>query len=391
MEFRILDKEFNTLNIIDTFESVLWTMRIAETGDFELYTPVTNNLLNDLSIGNYFFSELFYNDATDTAALMFIETVEIESDVENGSKIKATGRDLKSILDRRIVWTQTSFKASVDTVDKVVETLLNEAIINPQDWTKTYQSGDTGSITITVLGADRKIDNFVFIKDENETYPALLEDVQYEGDTLYEAFKQLCENYNIGFNILYNFTTGNFEFHLIKLRDRSFEQHENVPIIFSSAYENLRSSNYIISDSAEKTVGLVVGEGDELNRMYNVVGSGSGLYRKEMNISASDISRTKEDGTEYGNATYLSMLKDKGNKELNNNKFIKTYEGSVETSKGFNYPGDFDIGDVVEIVNEYDISSKVLISEIILSISANGYSVTPTFAVYEEEPKQGGE
>lgn len=392
MEFRILDKNMQAHAIIDSFESVIWTARVGDAGDFELYTPVTPTILEEIQLGFYFFSDLFYDEVNDKAMLMFIETITIESDAEKGAKIKVTGRDLKTILDRRIVWEQASFKASTDNVKDVIKKLLTDSIINPQDWSKSYQDGDTGqTITIQELGANRKINNFVFI-DEDYTYPTLTEDVQYDQNYVFDAITDLCNKYKLVYNVLYNFTTGNFEFHLAPYRDRTYTQYANSPVLFSSAFENLKSSNYISSKSVERTVGLVVGEGDEYNRMYNLVGGGSGLDRKELPVNASDISRTLEDGTEYGNATYLSMLKDKGEKELLENKYIETYEGEVVVGEDFTYPGSFDIGDIVEIINEYEISAKVLISEIVLSISEKGYSVAPTFSVYsEEENEEGGE
>ena len=150
-------------------------------------------------------------------------------------------------------------------------------------------------------------------------------------------------------------------------------------MIFSPQYQNLRDSKYIESAEKEKTVGLVTGEGDEYNAMYAVVGSGTGLNRKEVGISGSDVSRTKEDGTEYGNRSYINMLIEKGNQELDKQKYVETFEGTAEVTRNFDYHKDYDIGDVVEIVNEWGISAGVLISEVVMSSDTSGTSIIPTF------------
>ena len=79
------------------------------------------------------------------------------------------------------------------------------------------------------------------------------------------------------------------------------------------------------------------------------------------------------------------MLKEKGTQELNKQKYTKTFEGTAEITKSFSYPEDYDIGDIVEIVNEWDISSSVLISEVVLSVGTDGISVVPTFASVNDD------
>lgn len=386
MEFRVLDENFNVYDVIDNYESAIWTIRFSEAGDFEIYTPVTTQLLDSMRIGWYLFSDKFYDSVTDTAHLMIIETIEIESDPENGNKIKITGRDLDSLLTRRIVWGQKNF-ATGTNVATIVQTILNENVINPSDWSRTYQAGDGGTVTVSVSGADRKIDNFV-LKPITGTFKNITGDLQLDGNEIYEVLNELCQNYKFGYEVLYNFTTGKFEFELKNYRDCTYQQTDNPAILFSPAFENIKNSNYLESSSNEKNSALIGGEGDEFNIMYQVYGSGKGLDRREVFISGSDVNQ-KDDSTGgmVSNRTYLNMLLEKGKTEMLNYIYTQTYEGTAETSRGYNYPDDFTIGDVVEIINEWGISAEVLVSEVVLSNSTSGYSIIPTFAAIEK----GGE
>ena len=359
------------------FSSLIWTVRIVEEGEFEFYTLVSEKLIDTFKIGWFLFCDKFYDEATDTAALMIIKSLEISSDADEGKKLTVRGKDLKDILNRRIVWGRVAFPIN-SNCKTIITTLLNDNLINPQDWTRTYQDSDTGSITQTVLGADRRIDDFIIIQNE-DTFPETTGEVQYENETLYDVIVGLCNEYKFGFSILYNFNTGKFEFRFLNYNYKTYDQNVNPPVIFSPQYQNLRDSKYIESAEKEKTVGLVTGEGDEYNAMYAVVGSGTGLNRKEVGISGSDVSRTKEDGTEYGNRSYINMLIEKGNQELDKQKYVETFEGTAEVTRNFDYHKDYDIGDVVEIVNEWGISAGVLISEVVMSSDTSGTSIIPTF------------
>lgn len=382
MDFRILDTNFKQVDTLDLYTSIIWTARFAEAGDFELYTPINARLLEAVKIGYYLFSDEFYDYEKDRATLMIIESIEITSDPEDGSKIKVTGRDLKSLLDRRIIWGQKTFKTGDNTLD-VIMTLMNENVINPPDWIKTYQSGDGGTITVSVSGENRKLTKLVYEAIEY-TFPNLDADCQYNGETIYDVIVDLCKRFNFGFEILYDFGTDKFIFKFKPEIDHSYDQVINNPLIFSPSFENLKNSNYIESGNTEKNAALIIGEGDEYNVMYNVLGNEySDMNRKEMSISASDVSRTKEDGSEYGNRTYLSMLLEKGEKEIALNPYTQTYEGTAEPTRGYQYLIDYDVGDICEVINEWGISSKVLISEVILSVGENNLSIIPTFSAIE--------
>ena len=47
MEVWILDTDFSSVSVLDTFESLIWTDRYREYGDFEIFAFPTSQLLND--------------------------------------------------------------------------------------------------------------------------------------------------------------------------------------------------------------------------------------------------------------------------------------------------------------------------------------------------------
>ena len=103
MEFTVLNQNFEKIYILETYESLIWVDKFNEPGTFELYGPVSNDLLEYFKPNNY-----LTNDESEH--VMIVEDISIESDVEDGNKIKIIGRSLESILDRRIIWNETTFK-----------------------------------------------------------------------------------------------------------------------------------------------------------------------------------------------------------------------------------------------------------------------------------------
>ena len=354
MNLLILDTAFNPVGIIDAFKSMIWVDRYQEAGDFELYVPASAKMINLLRIDYY----IWFNDSDHT---MIIEDLELSSDVEQGNFIIVTGRSLESILDRRIVWKQTNLKGNFQDA---IEKLLNDNIINPEV-------------------SNRKIENFIFNKTDDEHICNLKIDTQYTGDNIYDVITTICEENNIGFKIVLS-DDNEFIFSFYKGLNRSYDQLTNPYVAFSPQLENIINSNFYTSKANLKTVTLVSGEGEGASRKTTVVGGGSGLDRRELFSDARDISSDTETGT-LSDTEYLTLLKSRGLKNLTEYTTKEAFEGEVNTTNLFKYGVDFFIGDVVQIANEYGNEGVAYISEIIYSINNDGITVYPTFKVISKE------
>lgn len=358
MDLTILDTDLVPAAILDTFESLIWTDRFFEQGDFEIVVSVQDPVI-------MFLQEDYYLTLKESEHTMIIDTRQIDSDAEDGTKLIITGKSLESILNRRVIWKQTVLTGSLQNG---IQRLLNENAISP---------------TL----ADRTISNLVFEVSTDPVITALTIDAQYLGENLYEAIKALCEASGIGFKITLR-DDGKFVFKLYNGADRSYEQIANSYVIFSPSFENLINSNYLSSKATLKTVALVAGEGEGYARKTTSVaitsGAGSGLARREMFTDAGDISATIQGATEeetvvMPDATYLKLLAQRGTEQLAENAAISSFEGEAETGVMFKYGEDFFMGDVVQIINEYGLESRVRVIEFIRSQSESGIETYPTF------------
>lgn len=354
MEVWILNENFQSIIDLDVYESLIWTERYNGAGDFEIYTPVDTELLKNIRQNYYVWLE--ESDQT-----MIIEEIQVETDVESGNHLIISGRSLESILDRRIIWKQTNLNGNLQNG---IKKLITENAISP-------------SI------AERKIPNLIFEESTDPAITSLKLSAQYTGDNLYETLVAICDNFSIGWRIRFDGQSNQFIFSLYAGVDHSYDQFKNPYVIFSPDYENIISSNYVESDKTLKNVALVAGEDEGNVRRTITLGTASNLARREMFVDARDIQSQDSEGTTLSDAEYNAMLSTRGYEKLAENQRTMLFEGQIETTKGFIYGLDFLKGDIVQIVNEYGMESKVRVSEIVRAQDTTGYSTYPTFTVVE--------
>lgn len=336
------------VSVVENFSSFVWTDRYYSAGDFELYVPPTIRVLTQYIPG-------YYIVRPDSEHVMIIDSVLLEED-DDGYSYKISGESLESILKRRILWTDTTLSGNFQDA---IKTLLDGSIISP-------------SIV------DRKIDNFVFVKSEDEAITSLtIEEAEYSKDeTIYDIIEKNCQEFEIGFKV--TLTSDNkFAFTLYKGVDRSYDQTAVPYVIFSPAFDNLTSSSFLKSYTDYKNVALVTGtstdgEGESTD-LSTVVGEASGLDRRETHIDAGDV---------QGNT---SVLIKKGNEELAALKKTEAFEGEANVFNMFVYGKDFFIGDMVQLEDAFGNTGKSIVSEMVFSSDGEGEKFYPTFIVPEED------
>ena len=378
MDFMVLDKNFDAIAMIDTFTSAIWTVRYDQAGDFELYTPVRLDYLQNMVIGNY-----LWNRNSDR--LMIIETVEIQTDSEDGPQLYVSGRSLESILDRRII---TSSEVFTGNLSEIISTILTREVM---------------------ASGNRRIPGFIYTPPTDTRITSITAEFTARGENVYDIICSLCQENKIGFKVLPH-GTGGFEFQLYKGVDHSYDQNEVPYVVFSPSFENLLNSNYIKSFKAYKNAVYAVGtyqkevtitdkykdddgtwvetetttyEETEVTAWgYSESGTPSGLARREIFVDNGGVN----DGEQGGEASSWNAInKQKGLTELADHQTTTAFEGELEATRQYIYGEDFDIGDIVQVENEFGITGTVYISEIVWSQDVNGLTMTPTFTSTEDE------
>lgn len=353
MDIFVLNSNFERIALMDEYESCIWNIKYFDVGDFELYISASCENIKLLQRGHYLVRDkdivagCMYN-------VMIIEKIETQTDIENGDHLIVTGRELKSIVGRRIIWSQTNINGKVEVA---MRKLLTDHIIAPAD-------------------SARKIDNVIL--GELMGYPETMKQ-QVTGDNLLEYMTKVLTTYGIGWKCCLN-ENRQMVFSFYKGVDRSLSQDDNPHIVFSAENENILNSDHMVDYSAYKNVALIAGEGEGLARKTASIGTATGLDRYELYVDQRDASTNEGEITED---EYTEMLKQSGNEALGEHKMVETFEGEIEPHAMYVYGEDYQLGDIVTVTNLYDVTSNPRIIGVIESYSDEGESIIPTFSTWE--------
>lgn len=445
MQAYLLDKNYIAQEILDEYDSFIWTDRYYECGEFEYYTGATKEKIDAWKIG-YFLK----TSASDR--IMIIENRYIDTDVEDGPKLKITGQSAEALLKRRVIIEKVSYDKNTG-VQAIIKELITKHIINPAD-------------------TKRKISNFIFqdSTDTAITSAVLQKKREFYGEEVYTVVQEMCEAYGFGFKVTMN-SQNQFVFMLYNGVDRSFVQQTLPYVVFSPEFNNLANTNYEYATIDKQNV-VYLKSGDEDNpsgtweedtmddgeggstkiKRLNTdnalriiqVGTDTGIDRKEhWATTTADCQYTEEemaargwikptkpewgywtDGTdEYGQpikiwhddpsvseetkeaaqeayeeaqkayeraakkpeSVIIEELTKEANEKLDEVKPKADYDGEADLTHQFQYGLDYNLGDKLELINEFKMEGNVRMHEIIISHDSSGETIVPSFRSLQEE------
>lgn len=387
MKLYILNKDYEQIALIDQADSTLWIKRFNDIGECEIYLPCNYENLEVLQVGNFIYR---YDDDM----FLQIKTLEIETDVEKGDYIIATATDMCIIFSDRIVWDRIVFSGSVGNFLKKV---INDNVINSNQ-------------------RQRNIPNLTI---DEESFNAITDLISKEthSDDILQLIISTCKAYNIGFRVRYDLNAKKLVMVLKKGKNKATTQSEEY-IEFSPTFSNILSSSYKEDSSNYKNYAVVGAKDIDESLMYITVWQGntepSGENRKEIYVDATSQSReisVEELLLLYPNATlsgntysviiggisipvaivngdkvtlesiaFEKLLNIIGVNALIEHNRTQSFSGQVDTIDTYEYKKDYDLGDIVNVVNEYGISANAQIIEIFESEdNEKGYEIEPKF------------
>ena len=352
MELYVLDGLNGIQNIVNNFQSIIWNVQYYDKNDFQIVVPATKENLEAIQVGSYMVRGEDINNGV-YKNVMIVKNYQLDFDSDNGWLLTVTGKGLKNIVGQRIVWQQTNLSGYAETA---IRQVITENIIQPAD-------------------TKRAIDNFV-LADPNGFTEEI--ELQLFGENIADWLVEICKTYSFGWDVYID--NGNFVFTLYKGTDRTYNQQEVAPVVFSSEYDNLLSSSYSYNKENYQNAALIGGEGEGPDQRTATVGTAEGLERFEAYIDGGSVSSNGEIITVE---TYTKMLEEYGQTQLNQTAFTQNFSGEIDPAGMYVINQDYFLGDVVQIENESGIKATPRIIEIIYAEDENGSSVVPTFSEWE--------
>lgn len=160
-------------------------------------------------------------------------------------------------------------------------------------------------------------------------------------------------------------------FEVLKGTDRTAQQKERPPVIFSDTRENVENREYTLNDEESSNCAYVAGQGEGAARTIVTVGDEyTGNDRQEVFIDARDVENA-------------SALSERGRSKLAGMLPAESYSSDVFDG---GYRIKWDIGDFVTAIDEeYSVTLAKQILEVEENMDENGYVVIPTLGIPEKE------
>lgn len=360
MELYTLDSLLRREQVVDKFESLIWTERYSAFGDFSLLINSTRESRSQFLKGTRVALNRSYR-------VMTVETIEDSIDEEGKFVLSVKGRSLEALL-----------------FDRVARRILADLAIEPK-WVLTGIPGDIARQMfdhICRLGSLDPGDVIPFIQPGTifpaGTIPEPSTPITWEQEleSLYNAIKKLCDLYDLGFRIVRNFDMSQLYFEIYSGNDRTTRQTVLNPVIFSMSLDNLRGVTQLDTIQDSKNVAYVFSEfGHKVVYPDFVNPDIEGFERRVMYVEANNVTEDTPPGD------IQEALELAGQQALSEARGFSGVDGELDEYGSYRYGIDYDLGDLVVMRNQDGVVSDKRVTEQIFVCDKEGERSYPTLTM----------
>lgn len=358
MELYVLDSNFRRVEVIDTFESLIWTERQRDLGDFELLMVADGGKRDAYVKGTRF-------GLNESLRVMEVDTVEVTVSSDGLEMTKIKGKSLEAVLDDRMA---LAAMTNLNTTPKW--TITNRpAAIARQVFSDICITGK-----LNVGDKLPAVTTNVFPPDTiQEPLASITHDI--EPTTVLNAIKNLCDIHGMGFRLVRNLNGGSLMFNIYTGVDRTSKQDNFKAVVFSRKLDNLQNTTELKSIAGMKNVAVVISKwGVRTVYPVGVAQNIAGFDRRVLYVQATDI--TIQDGPEL-----QALLLKRGQEELTKYREVNAYDGEVSQYGSYKYGVDYHLGDLVEMRSDDDETTNMRVSEQIFVSDGEGDRSYPTLII----------
>lgn len=361
MEVYILDDFFRRKNVVDKFESMIWTERFKRYGDFELKLHSTREHRNLFPNG----TRIAINDSH---RVMTVETIEDNTDSEGRAILTLKGRSLEAILTNRLA---RGTLGDLETTPKWNLTGLPAAILR-----QMFHD-------ICVTGILDAGDVIPFVSETSIFPPDTIAEptgsITYQVDPkdLYTAMYELADLYEMGFRLVRNPNSNTLQlyFDVYMGSDRTSKQTTLPAVVFSPDLENLHNTTQLDTIALYKNVAYVIGKtSHQVVYPLDVDPDIAGFQRNVLFVKADDIEETDPD-------ILANRLIQRGKEELSKNRRFSAFDGELKPNSQYKYEQHYYLGDLVEVRNQSGATSDMQVTEQIFVSDKEGDRTFPTLSI----------
>lgn len=430
MEFQKLNSVFQPTEVLDDnrYESLIWTERYSQAGDFELISSDISRCMQLLPLESYV-------SLKESTVPMVVESHKIVKRKNSAPKIEIRGRSFESVLERRgsvislpsgaarAVWTNDAVKQSdaayhairgvigdvarsvggvslgaqspsVSSLDAIPEINLvvpaDLAMAGAPIWnsTTTYSAGT--QVRVEFSATDVKIYKAVQTNSaqnppSNTAYWTLLGTVgkvEIKAGNLYATVMELLQANRHGLKA-------------VRPPNGSSKTTVDIEIyngadltavtVFDAKFDQFDDATYLLGYQGSTNLAYVYGGGS------GAAAGGTAVRKNTVGAEVSGLARRVLVVDEMTDATLNTpaIRTSRGLVELYKNNVVAIFDGELAKQVADLYnknvnAGGYSLGDIVQLNGEYGLSRKVRVAEFIRTFDATGESAYPAFEVIDE-------
>jgi Siphovirus ReqiPepy6 Gp37-like protein len=397
MDLYTLDRSYLRQDLIEEFDSLIWTERYYGDSECEVVVPLQRDLVGQLAAGTFL-------SIDQSKEPMIIENFEI---TEEG-KVKVTGISVLSWLNNRFVRNsvdhrKTQWKITSQKPGEILWTIVKQMC--------TANSSIIGTNKMGLGSAAREIELIIpgLKLDAQDTSGKNIKKTLVPFGPVYDALRKIAEQYHIGMQIWLkdDFT---LRFRSYAGLDRTSRQTKNEIVRFSSLMDSLAKVHelrsvadfttlvYSYASSLEKIdtadpnsdpdTWLQQDNKPGIARRTPQTGKYTGFDLRARLLLCDDIKikndldeedkNGPEDTVPLKRAELLDVLDNRADKELKQHLYVRTIDGEVAPTNLFQYGRDYALGDIIEVQGNTNLVEISRVTEYIRSQDSNGEQAYPT-------------
>lgn len=361
MDVITLGDDYRPKDLVEEWQSMIWTERWRREGDFSLKTFKIRDCMAQMPLGSLV-------SLQDTREVCIVENHEIEKDANGADTLTVSGRSFETFFENRVAL--KALQPITDTSVTPNETNSFEIANRTAGSAATYLMDIAGSDS---LSANDLLTAFNAYLSDDADVGSDTADRQMARGSVYAALLTLLEEQNAGVqnlrplaNNVASISMNIYRYHsgVNFLPDVALDVlagHFTGPVKYTWSIKGMKTAVYVASKNA-------------IVKVYNDGMSGySGLDHRVDLLDFSDI-------TSKASSNLNGKLKAKGKSYLNKHKKVFAFDGKISPDIPFKYNVDYGLGDRFKIRGDYGAEDTVQIVEYIRSADKSGGETSyPTY------------
>lgn len=363
MLISVLDSKLRRTEVVEGYESAIWTERYGSSGDFVITFPPNSPAVKLVEPD----SKLVMDDSK---YVMIVETSELATDDSGSEIIKVTGRSYEKLLIDRVAmpafgsltatpkWVITNMTPG-DIARKIFKDICITGILSPYDIIEFVEPTGT------------------YLPHGSISESTELISVELDPASVYDTIYNLCNAYTLGFRLVrkdLRDLPAKLYFEVYTGEDRTSKQKINPAVIFANSLDNLTNTNRLTSIADNKNIAYVFTKnGSGIVYANGVDPNIANSERRILLVDAPDIEST-------GSAMDIA-IQQRGLLELAQHRAVYAFDGEIPGNGGYIYGIDYNLGDLVELRDSSGFGSEMRVVEQIFVSDSEGDRSYPTLSL----------